>query len=150
MRRNRIVVTTDYSEVSFRAFDIATEEAKIHNAELSLLAVIADWDVPPAFMFDIANPESIRRYRDELRIRGEERLKEYAETRFSGLPVTPHAVMSNEPVANVICDFAKDNQMDLLVMSSHGRGAIGALLIGSTVQRVIRQSPCPVLVVPNT
>jgi nucleotide-binding universal stress UspA family protein len=37
--------------------------------------------------------------------------------------------------------------MDLIVMGTHGRGAIAHLLMGSTAERVVRKAPCPVLTV---
>jgi nucleotide-binding universal stress UspA family protein len=46
-----------------------------------------------------------------------------------------------------ILDHAKDKQCDLIVMASHGRRGVAALLLGSETQRVLLHSPVPVLVV---
>jgi nucleotide-binding universal stress UspA family protein len=149
MNFEHILVTTDFSDNSLRAFDLAAYEAKMQKSKLTLLAIVADWDVPPAFMYDIANPESITKYREELREKAEEKLKEYAGSNFHEETVTPVAVLSSDPVSKVICDYAKEHNVNLIVMSSHGRGAVGSLLVGSTVQKVIRNAPCPVMVVPQ-
>jgi nucleotide-binding universal stress UspA family protein len=149
MNFDHILVTTDFSEDSLRAFDLAAYEAKMQKSKLTLLAVVADWDVPPAFMYDIANPESISKYREELREKAEEKLAEYSGSRFHEQKVNCVAVLSSDPVSKVICDYAKENSVNLIVMSSHGRGAVGSLLVGSTVQKVIRTSTCPVMVVPR-
>jgi nucleotide-binding universal stress UspA family protein len=46
-----------------------------------------------------------------------------------------------------IVDFAVDNNIDLIVMASHGRSGISRLLLGSIAEEVMRKAPCPVLVV---
>jgi nucleotide-binding universal stress UspA family protein len=42
---------------------------------------------------------------------------------------------------------AKERQVDLIVISSHGRKGLGRMLFGSTAEQVVRHAPCPVLVV---
>jgi nucleotide-binding universal stress UspA family protein len=46
-----------------------------------------------------------------------------------------------------IVDFAKEINVDLIVMGTHGRGAVAHLLMGSVAERVVRTAPCPVLTV---
>jgi len=46
-----------------------------------------------------------------------------------------------------IIDYAKSKDIDLIVMGTHGRGGMAHLLMGSTAERVVRKSPCPVLTV---
>ena len=43
--------------------------------------------------------------------------------------------------------YAKDNAIDLIVVGTHGRGAIAHILLGSVAEKVVRKAPCPVLVV---
>jgi nucleotide-binding universal stress UspA family protein len=50
---------------------------------------------------------------------------------------------------SVICQYAKDAQIDLLVVSTHGRTGLRHVLIGSTAERIVQHAPCPVLVVKN-
>lgn len=47
-----------------------------------------------------------------------------------------------------IIEFAKTNNVDLLVISTHGRTGVKHLLLGSVAEQVVRQSPCPVTIVP--
>lgn len=54
-------------------------------------------------------------------------------------------VVSGAP-AQVICDMARDEGFDLIVMSSHGRMGLARMLIGSVAEKVVQQAPCPVLV----
>ena len=46
-----------------------------------------------------------------------------------------------------IVRYAKENSTDLIVIGTHGRGAIAHMLLGSVVEKVVRKAPCPVLVV---
>jgi len=61
-------------------------------------------------------------------------------------PVTPVVLTSNTP-AMAIVDYARTEPIDLIVMGTHGRGAIAQLLMGSVAERVVRTAPCPVLTV---
>lgn len=46
-----------------------------------------------------------------------------------------------------IVRYAKDNDIGLIVMGTHGRGAIAHMLLGSVAEKVVRKAPCPVLTV---
>jgi nucleotide-binding universal stress UspA family protein len=46
-----------------------------------------------------------------------------------------------------IVDYARDHDVDIIVMGTHGRGALGHLVMGSVAERVVRLAPCPVLTV---
>lgn len=47
-----------------------------------------------------------------------------------------------------IVGYARREVIDLIVMGSHGRNAIGHLMVGSVAENVVRKAPCPVLTVP--
>jgi nucleotide-binding universal stress UspA family protein len=51
------------------------------------------------------------------------------------------------PAAEAIVDAAVQNQADVIVICSHGRGGLGRLVLGSTTEAIIRRAPIPVLVV---
>lgn len=145
----RIVVTTDFSDDSHRAFELAAYEAKMQKSQIYLVTVLNDWDVPPVFLHDIANPEAIVQYRDQIKAKADQTLKEYAKTYFHDQAVTTHVISSIESPADALSHFANEKQANLMVMSSHGRGALGQFFLGSVVQRVLRSAPCPVLVIPK-
>ena len=56
-------------------------------------------------------------------------------------------VITSMSTASTIVQFAKDHAIDLIVMGTHGRGALEHLLVGSVAERVVRTAPCPVLTV---
>jgi nucleotide-binding universal stress UspA family protein len=55
-----------------------------------------------------------------------------------------HHVISGEPVPALV-RFAKEQDVDLIVMSTHGREAVSHMLMGSVAEAVVRRAPCPVL-----
>jgi len=93
--------------------------------------------------FAFVNPElqieietSARRQLDEL-VTANDR----ARLRCNGAVVT-----STNPAAAIV-DYAGRSAVDLIVMGTHGRGAVAHLLLGSVAERVVRTAPCPVLTV---
>ena len=48
-----------------------------------------------------------------------------------------------------IVRYARSNAIDLIVMGTHGRGAVEHMLLGSVAEKVVRKAPCPVLTVRN-
>jgi nucleotide-binding universal stress UspA family protein len=67
------------------------------------------------------------------------------ELKKSGLTV--QGVVSTGWAADTIINYAQDNGVDLIVMSTHGRGGVGRWFMGSVTDKVVRHSPVPVLTV---
>jgi nucleotide-binding universal stress UspA family protein len=59
------------------------------------------------------------------------------------------AVVQHSTPAAAIVEYAATNHVDLIVVGTHGRGALGHLFMGSVAERVVRTAPCPVLAVRN-
>ena len=53
------------------------------------------------------------------------------------------------PAADVILNYAGDNGVDIIILSSHGRSGVGRVLMGSTADKILRQSMVPVFLVPT-
>ena len=65
------------------------------------------------------------------------------------LRATP-AVRAGSNVADTIIAYAKDTHVDTIIVGTHGRGPVSHLFMGSVAERVVRNAPCPVIVVrPN-
>ncbi|MBI5863595.1 MAG: universal stress protein [Planctomycetes bacterium] len=47
----------------------------------------------------------------------------------------------------MICEYARLSEIDLIVVTTHGRTGLGHAIIGSTAERIVQHAPCPVLVV---
>jgi nucleotide-binding universal stress UspA family protein len=148
MNFQHILVTTDFSEASFAAFDIASYQAKMAGTKLTLLTIVPDWEVPPSILEHVPMPERINEYRQQIFQASTARLSALAKEKFHGQKVETIVLISSRSQAAEICDFAKKQHCDLIVMSSTGHGALASLVVGSTTQRVLLESPCPVLVIP--
>jgi nucleotide-binding universal stress UspA family protein len=102
----------------------------------------------PEFVGYAAGPQTVRdqvarRYREV-----HQRLQAEAEVlRESGLDAI--AVLAQGPSVETILKEARRLGVDLIVMGSHGHGAVYHLLVGSVSQGVLKKSPCPVMVVPS-
>ncbi|MDR4516525.1 MAG: universal stress protein [Nitrosomonas sp.] len=146
MESQKILVTTDFSTVSFAALTYAS---KMQGNQITILSVVQTGDVPPDLLKQMPNPNAVQEYRDDVLKRTKEELDAIANQNFSGKQVNTDVVISNEDVASEICKYADDHAIDMIVMTGQGRGALGNLFIGSTVQKVLRMTKQPVLVIPK-
>ncbi len=141
----RILVPIDFSPVTARVLEAAAGQARAHAAELWLLHVAAP---EPDFVGYRAGPTSVRdqvahEQREEHRA-----LQAHAQAlRDQGLAAT--ALLIQGPTAEVILNEAARLQVELIVMATHGHGAIFDLIVGSVSQAVLRESRVPVLLVPT-
>lgn len=149
MRFDNVLVTTDFSDDSLRALETAAYEAKMSGAKITLVTVVSDWEVPVYIAHEVPNPETIAAYRKQTLEAAEKKIQELISTHFHGQKVQGKVLMSSKPVAQEICDIASNEGCNLIIISSHGRGAIGNMLLGSVVQKVLKLAPCPVLVIPK-
>lgn len=141
----KILVATDFSEPSEAALAYGRELARNFGASLTVLNVV-DNILTRAYGADgmvLADSELQREIEagaqkqvDAL-LFGEDR----RDLRAVGVTVT-----SNSPAAAIVT-YARDLAIDLIVMGTHGRGAVAHLLMGSVAERVVRTAPCPVLTV---
>jgi nucleotide-binding universal stress UspA family protein len=146
-----ILVTTDLSEASESAFDYAKEQFELAGKEkckITILKVIAS--VPPAsinFEYGLALPDK-KGMLEKVYKHALEQIQEIAEKHFAGLPVETAVVKPKKAIYQEIIDFAETNNVSLIVMSTHGRTGVKHFLLGSVAERVVRRSPCPVMIVP--
>lgn len=138
------LLTTDFSEESFKAFGAVADLARPLKARVSLLYVLPSMDHHPTgspFVSPVPIPtdaEHLARAVQDL-----EKLRD----RFQGVDVTMHAC-AGEEIHEVITDFAVQNGVDIIAIASHGRSGLGRLVLGSVAEEVLRHSRVPVLVVP--
>ena len=142
-RIGTILVPTDFSEESLKALDYAAALLREFPGTLHLVHV-RDLDysyaVPPLLMVEpiIANEEMERVNASALR----DLAAKYVQ---SGQEVTAHVKIGR--AFDAICAVARVIEADLLVIATHGHTGLKHLMLGSTAERVVQHSPCPVLVV---
>lgn len=136
----KILVPTDFSERATEALRHAAELAAARGAEL--IALYADTFEPP-MEFTSREVGGIAHSIENSRRRAQEELERcIAQNVPPG--VKTHAVVIEDLPVPAIVDYAKRHGVDLIVMGTHGRGALGRLLMGSVAARVIAESPVPV------
>lgn len=143
-----IIVTTDLSEESLQAFPLAKKLAKDWGASVTLLAVVEDpTQVAFAYAMELPTYPDPEIHRQRLKKVASD-LDSLKAQHFSGLKCDTAVVESVGGVGTEICVYAKEHAADLIVISSHGRSGLPRLLLGSVAERVTRESPCPVLLIP--
>ncbi len=138
-----ILIPTDLSEISRASIPHAIEFAKKFSAKLHLLNVLdenlyADY----SFAGGLSNPPS---YFSNLIEERKQRLKEYSKEISKEVPVETN--LRRGVAACEIIGEAKALKADLIIIASHGRTGLSHLFMGSVAERVVRESPCPVLTV---
>jgi nucleotide-binding universal stress UspA family protein len=144
-RFRTVVCAVDFSETSQDAVAVARDIAEGAGAHLHLLHVVLDplqlpWSVETAAI-DFA--EWLRNW---IRI-AEEELSKLAASLPPSPPAT-QAVVVGRPPAEIV-RYAEGHGADVIVMGTHGYGAVKRFLLGSVADQVLRQATCPVLVVPH-
>jgi nucleotide-binding universal stress UspA family protein len=138
IRISHVLCPVDFSDISLRALHYASALAGWYEARLTVLhmfPLIPVMDVPPPVLDDETRAGII----EELR-------------RWTAC--VPREVALDlrvercEAIHEAIQTFAARAGVDLLVMGSHGRSGFKRVLLGSVAERVIRQAPCPTMVVP--
>ena len=141
-----LLVPVDFSDVTPRVLDCALALARALGARLTLLHVAPP---DPAFIGYDTGPDSVR---DQV---AHERRAEHRQlstwqhvVAAEGVPGTA-LLMQGFPAEKILQEVSRLG-VDLIVMGSHGRGALRHLLVGSVTDAVLREANCPVLVVPCT
>jgi universal stress protein A len=144
---DRILVPIDFSEHSKRTVSYATKTASRHNSTIYLLHVfqIPDY-VVTSYARRRQNCAEVQSQVDAAEQEARENLEAFAEELSNkGIKVQPY-LRVGYPFDEIVL-MANHFQVDLIIIGSHGRGAISRLLVGSTAERVVEHAPCPVLVV---
>ncbi|MDR3289172.1 MAG: universal stress protein [Peptococcaceae bacterium] len=137
----KILVPTDASQFSRRAFIVALDLAKILGAEVELFHVshLSEVFMGYTVSYGVAISQS------DLDKNGEIALDITMENLDITVPVT-RKLKSGHPVSTIIEEI-KEANIDLVVMGSHGYGVIAGSVMGSVSQRVLQRTECPVLIV---
>ena len=140
----KILCPIDFSEHSLNALKSALELSTKFEAELHLVNVVSPFPVLPAsphpIGFDIQN------YEEELIENSLESLQKLAKEYVPDRDVITTEVLRGDASSRII-EYAKSNEIDLVVLATHGTGALKHFLFGSVAEKVLRHSKCPVLTI---
>ena len=130
----RILVPTDFSAPSDAALEYARTLARRFGAGLHVLHLLENEFLRPV----VADPQALNTA--ALR-RLQERLTDDDRRRLHAIPVVEQ---SDDP-ADEIVSYGRTEDIDLIVMGTHGRRGMAHFLMGSVAEKVLRTAPCPVL-----
>jgi nucleotide-binding universal stress UspA family protein len=133
----KILVATDGSRYSRVAAERAIDFAKSYGGELRVVSVV---DVPAEFYAEAPNAL------DDMINKAKEYVKD-VRLRSESAEVRAESFVGEGEAYQIITDIARKEEVNVIVMSSHGRTGLKRLLMGSVAERVIGHAPCPVLVV---
>jgi nucleotide-binding universal stress UspA family protein len=146
----KVLLPTDGSETAEKAIAFAVKMFGGTSCKVTLLSVVEE-PVYSAFWSDgLIAPEVLmpppEELREELDKRAEEMLAESMKPlRDAGLEVQPKIRFGNS--ATEVLEEAEEGAYEMIIMGSHGRGALGGFLLGSVSNRVAHHANCPVLIV---
>ena len=144
MHIRSILFPTDFSECGNFALGYATSLAREFGASIICVHVIEPL-VPTVGYSGMTEPLPIADITDQLEDSADRELPKLAECdECAGLTVE-EVIVHGEAAAEIV-RVARERDVDLIVISSHGRTGLGRILFGSTAEAVVRHASCPVLV----
>jgi len=143
MQIQTILFPTDFSQGARAAMDHALSLARDYKAKLILLYVIqdisiAEWYIPSSL--------SVTDLVEDMQKSAWKEMDKWGEEVAGTVPNVEKLVVRGVPFVEII-RTAKEHNVDLLVIGTHGRTGIDHMLFGSTAEKVVRKAPCPVLTV---
>lgn len=143
IRISRILHPTDLSHNAQPALHYASDLCRLYHAELHLISVVdsrgfsGSTSEPDFFPVDFLQEyvNDLEKRLSDMTFEGMQHCKKIVREISSGIPF------------NEILTYAEKNEVDLIVMGTHGRTGLGHLLIGSVAENVVRRAHCPVLTV---
>ncbi|NBC16962.1 MAG: universal stress protein [Bacteroidetes bacterium] len=141
-----ILVPLDLSDYSRDALPYAKDlAAQYDGTRLHLLHVFEDLNLPPIYG-DVHNP--LLSAFPEIREKVEAQMEQWVDA--AGGPDVPVTIqVETGPSVGTILDYIAAHGIDLVVLTTHGRSGLERFLLGSVAERVMRQAPCPVYVIPS-
>ena len=143
IRLNRILLATNFRPSSIAATHLARELAGTTGAELHAVYVIGDYFEQISVMFPEGGQSALSRMRSEVK----DRMQTFA--REDNGSIVTH-IAEGRPYAEIV-RLAAETDADLIVIGTSVHASLfgGAPALGSEIERVVRNAPCPVLCVPS-
>jgi nucleotide-binding universal stress UspA family protein len=140
----RILVPTDGSEITMKAVDTSIELASSVGAQVYTISVKEPFPYSAISEMQPTPPQEFFDAQERIAAKRVQAVMDLCAT--AAVPCHAHTVEALHPWEAII-EHAKRLDCDLLVMASHGRRGVSALLLGSETQKVLTHSKIPVLIV---
>lgn len=142
-----IITALDFSDASTGVLAAAISMAKVHQASLHIVHVL---EPEPSYTAYGMTPEefpAIHVFQQESQKRAEAKLNHAIASAKEQLDDVRAELLIGSPLHSII-DYVHKSAADLVVLGTHGHGAVAALLIGSVAEGLVRKAVCPTLVIP--
>jgi len=143
IRLQKILLPTDFSEYSAAATKYACELATKFDAELHLLHTL---ETHIAAMPEFGMGLALAPYVKEPRAAAERSLADVLDPKWSAGRTVIQAVVEGSPKTEIV-GYARKHEIDLIVLTTHGRTGLAHVIMGSVAESIVRTAPCPVLTV---
>ncbi|MGF1589112.1 MAG: universal stress protein [Pleurocapsa sp.] len=136
LKKQSVLIPLDFSELSYEAIAPAKEFVTAETSLMLIHVLTPLHPADPAAMWNTLNDQQRK-----------DKVKEFLAQKLDemGYKEVKMKVTIGDPSTEII-DCAKEIAADLIVLPSHGRKGVSRFLLGSVAERVVRLSPCPVLV----
>jgi nucleotide-binding universal stress UspA family protein len=147
VKLQRVLWPTDFSDLALRGGRYARGFCEHFHAELHVIHV-----VPPPLSPDVSLvvPAEVPVAVSEPELMGASQtaLDKLINDHFADYDNIVTKVLFGNPWPS-ICEYARENEVDLIIITTHGRTGLSHVLIGSTAERIVQHAPCPVLTVKH-
>jgi len=146
-RIKKILCPTDFSENSEHALQYALALATLSQADLQLFHVVEPITYPQSTEFFEPVLDEV-----ELMMKMQSAFQQQLEDQVATLKTEYPKISGKLVTGNTFLEIiqaARDDDVDMIVMGTHGRTGLAHVLIGSVAERVVREAPCPVLTVKH-
>jgi nucleotide-binding universal stress UspA family protein len=137
-----VLFATDFSAASEAALPYATAICRRFGSTLHVAHVLSDVNV--LMMTGGVDYVSMGTIYEDAHTEAKEKIDQIA-SRLEGIPY--HSYIRHGQVWKNLATLIDENEIELLVLGTHGRTGVGRLLLGSVAENILRHSPCPVLTV---
>ena len=138
---SKVLVPIDFSDYSKNALKYAVSFVNRFNSQLFLVYVVEPIIYPPDFsMGQIAIPAVDL----DIDKRAADELKKLADQEIPANIKVKTIVKTGKPFIEII-ETAREEDIDLIIIATHGHTGMEHILFGSTAEKVVRKAPCPVL-----
>ncbi len=139
----RILIPYDFSDTAALALDHGVFMARLTKAEITLLHVIESYSFASAITNAFSKTQS--EYEEKVETSANDKFREMADKihHEAGIVVNYQTVRGK--IYKAIVSVAKDSDIDIVIMGSHGSSGFQAYLVGSNTYKVVSSSPCPVI-----
>ena len=143
----KILVASDFSDVSQLALDVAINGSQMTDAKVTLLHAL-DTHLGQRMLLTGLRTEELQDFQNKLREQAEQKLHEQlSRTDYRTLTHGVRVDIVEGPADVVILDAIEEQQIDLLVMGTIARSGLSGMLVGNTAEQLLTQVPCSVLAV---